>query len=172
MKCLVHLQLTNILLTEDMEPKLSDFGLAKMLGMQESKVFTDVRGTIGYMDPEYMINAKLTCGSDVYSFGIVLLQILSGRRVIELDLEARDHLTRKAKDVVMGKRPLSDFVDPRLNGQLNMEDFAAILHVAVLCVAKSSKGRPTVVVVFEELDNVWKNSLDNLPDRTGSELDV
>ena len=46
-------------MTENLDPKLSDFGLAKMLGMEESKVFTDVRGTIGYMDPEYMTNAKL-----------------------------------------------------------------------------------------------------------------
>jgi len=66
-----------------------------MMGMEESKVFTDVRGTIGYMDPEYMSNAKLTCASDVYSFGIVALQILSGQKVIELDLDARDQLTRK-----------------------------------------------------------------------------
>ena len=88
-------QLTNILLTENLEPKLSDFGLAKMLGMEESKVFTDVRGTMGYMDPEYMSNAKLTCASDIYSFGIVTLQLLSGQKVIELDLDSRDQLTRK-----------------------------------------------------------------------------
>lgn len=90
-----NFQLTNILLTENYEAKLSDFGLAKMMGMEETKVFTDVRGTIGYMDPEYMTNAKLTCASDVYSFGIVALQILSGQKVIELDLDARDQLTRK-----------------------------------------------------------------------------
>ena len=89
------LQLTNILLTDNLDPKLSDFGLAKMLGLEESKVFTDVRGTIGYMDPEYMSNAKLTCASDIYSFGIVALQLLSGQKVIDLDLDARDQLTRK-----------------------------------------------------------------------------
>jgi len=77
-----------------LEPKLSDFGLARMLGMEETKVFTDVRGTIGYMDPEYMTTAKRTCASDIYSFGIVALQLLSGRKVIELDLDARDQLTR------------------------------------------------------------------------------
>lgn len=82
-------------MTEELEPKLSDFGLAKMLGMEESKVFTDVRGTIGYMDPEYMSNAKLTCASDIYSFGIVALQLLSGQKVIELDLDASEQLTRK-----------------------------------------------------------------------------
>lgn len=158
---IVHrdIKLTNILLTESMEPKLSDFGLARVLGMEESKVFTDVRGTIGYMDPEYMSNAKLTCASDIYSFGIVALQVLSGQKVIELDLDARDQLTRKAKDVSMGKRPLKDIEDPRLQGNLNSVDFESILQIAVLCVAKSSDGRPSIDIVFEELDKAWKNTL-------------
>ncbi|WOH07945.1 hypothetical protein DCAR_0727380 [Daucus carota subsp. sativus] len=159
--CIVHrdIKLTNILLTENLEPKLSDFGLAKMLGIEESKVFTDVRGTIGYMDPEYMSNAKLTCASDIYSFGIVALQLLSGQKVIELDLDARDQLTRKAKDVSMGKRPLSEIKDPRLQGNLNSVDYESILQVAVLCVARSSKGRPTIDVVFDEMDKAWKNTI-------------
>lgn len=90
----VGFQLTNILLTDKMEPKLSDFGLAKMVGMKETQCFTDIRGTIGYMDPEYMSNGNLTCASDIYSFGIVILQVLSGRKVIELNTQARDSLTR------------------------------------------------------------------------------
>ncbi|KAK4724280.1 hypothetical protein R3W88_027059 [Solanum pinnatisectum] len=151
--------LTNILLTEDLEAKLSDFGLAKMLGLAESKVFTDVRGTIGYTDPEYMSNAKLTCASDVYSFGIVALQVLSGQKVIELDLDARDQLTRKAKDASMGKRELKDFEDPQLKGEVNSVDFESILQIAVFCVAKSSKGRPTIEVVVEEMEKVLKNTL-------------
>ncbi|XP_038991984.1 probable serine/threonine-protein kinase PBL28 [Hibiscus syriacus] len=158
--CIVHrdIKLTNILLTEHLDPKLSDFGLAKILGMKESKVFTDVRGTIGYMDPEYMTNAKLTCASDIYSFGIVALQILSGQKVIELDLDASEQLTRKATDVSLGRRPVTDFEDPRLHEDLNRKDFESILHIAVLCVAKSSRGRPPIDVVFDELDKAWENT--------------
>ncbi|XVF42454.1 hypothetical protein PTKIN_Ptkin01aG0364700 [Pterospermum kingtungense] len=168
--CIVHrdIKLTNILLTEDFEPKLSDFGLAKMLGMEESKVFTDVRGTIGYMDPEYMSNAKLTCSSDIYSFGIVALQLLSGQKVFELDLDASDQLTTKAKDVSMGKRPLKDFQDPRLKGDLNWADFESILRIAVLCVAKSSAGRPTIGIVFDEMERAWQNTLADMRAKNGT----
>ncbi|XP_059436091.1 proline-rich receptor-like protein kinase PERK3 [Corylus avellana] len=164
--CIVHrdikihalLFLTNILLSDKLEPKLSDFGLARLLGMEETKVFTDVRGTIGYMDPEYMSNAKLTCASDIYSFGIVALQLLSGRKVIELDLDARDQLTRMARDVHMGNRLLSDFEDPRLGGDFNKADFKSILQIAVLCVANTSRGRPNIENVFGEMDTAWKNT--------------
>ncbi|EHA8587023.1 cysteine-rich receptor-like protein kinase 1 [Cocos nucifera] len=158
--CIVHrdIKLTNILLTENMEPKLSDFGLARVFNMEESKVFTDVRGTIGYMDPEYMTNARLTSASDIYSFGIVALQILSGRKVIELNIAARDTLTRKAKDVQIKKRPLDDFMDPRLKGEVNLRDFVSILDIAVLCVASSSRvpqtdSSPHLIVIGDGLAN-------------------
>ncbi|XP_047971650.1 probable receptor-like protein kinase At3g17420 [Salvia hispanica] len=158
--CIVHrdIKLTNILLTHDMQAKLSDFGLARLIGMEESKVFTDVRGTIGYMDPEYMSNAKLTSASDIYSFGIVMLQLLSGQRVIELDLDARDQLTRKAKDVNMQKRPLADFQDLKMKGNIVTVDFKSILQLAVLCVASSSTGRPSIDEVVQELEKALNNT--------------
>lgn len=58
----------------------------------------------------------------------------------------------QAKDANLGNRPFSDFEDPRLNGHLNKKDFESILQIAVLCVAKSSKGRPTIDVVFDEME--------------------
>ncbi|XP_047942619.1 probable serine/threonine-protein kinase PBL28 [Salvia hispanica] len=157
--CIVHrdIKLTNILLCHDLVAKLSDFGLAKMLGMEESRVFTDVRGTIGYMDPEYIVSAKLTCSSDIYSFGIVILQLLSGQRVFDLDLAARDQLTRKAKDVNAGLRPLSEFQDPRM-GDVNSVDLQSILEIAVLCTASSSRGRPTIDLVCNEMERAWRNT--------------
>ncbi|KAL6009377.1 hypothetical protein ACLOJK_022606 [Asimina triloba] len=151
-------RLTNILLTANLEPKLSDLGLAKMSGMEETRVFTDGKGNICYMDPEYMTDGKLTSASDIYGFGIVILQILSGKQSLNLDIDARDNLTKKAKDVIMHKRPLSDFKDPRMGNNYNPADFESILYVAVLCVAKSSKGRPTINIVFEELENTERDN--------------
>jgi serine/threonine protein kinase len=175
--CIVHrdIKLTNILLTENKVPKLSDFGLAKMLEMEETKVFTDVRGTIGYMDPEYITHSKLTCSSDIYSFGVVALQLLSGRKVIELDIVARDSLTKKAKDVVNGKKPLEEFIDPRVRNEVIIEDFVLILEIAVLCVASSSTGRPTIKDVFEEMDKAQRNTTIKTKARkemTAANLDV
>lgn len=63
----------------------------------------------------------------------------------------------QAKDVKMNKRPQSDFEDPKLNGNLNAEDFRTILVLAVLCAARSSRGRPSMDEVFKEIDRVWKN---------------
>ncbi|CAL9081846.1 unnamed protein product, partial [Musa textilis] len=162
--CIVHrdIKLANILLMDNMDPKLSDFGLARTVGMKETKCFTEVRGTIGYMDPEYMSNGNLTCASDIYSFGVVILQLLSGRKVIELDIKARETLTRKAKDVSAGKRPLEDFVDPRLEGELNLEVFKSILNIAVLCVASSSKGRPTINDLVGEIERAYENISTNM----------
>ncbi|XP_057471170.1 probable leucine-rich repeat receptor-like protein kinase At5g49770 [Actinidia eriantha] len=87
------IKLTNILMTKNLKPKLYGFGLAKMLNEEESRVFTELRGTTGYMDPEFMTTSMLTCASDIYSFGIVALQILSGQSFTELDLVAGDQLT-------------------------------------------------------------------------------
>lgn len=64
----------------------------------------------------------------------------------------------QAKDVAMGRRPLHDFVDTRLNGELNLKDFESILRVAVLCVASSSRGRPTTKEVYDEMNKAWKNT--------------
>lgn len=62
----------------------------------------------------------------------------------------------------MGRRPLLDFVDIRLNGELNLKDFESILRVAVLCVAGSSRGRPTTKEVYDEMNKAWKNTFTNM----------
>lgn len=80
------LQPTNILLGSNFEAKLSDFGLSKVITMGFSHVSSEVRGTFGYVDPEYQKNRHVHPSTDVYSFGVVLLQLLSGQRVINLEV--------------------------------------------------------------------------------------
>lgn len=88
------LQPTNILICADFQAKLSDFGLSKVMNMGQSFVSSEVRGTFGYVDPEYQQNRHVNSSGDVYSFGIVLLQILSGQRVINMDMQRPMHLNK------------------------------------------------------------------------------
>lgn len=81
------MQPTNILLGANLEAKLSDFGLCKVMDIGETNVSSEVRGTFGYVDPEYRSNRQVNSSGDVYSFGIVLLQILSGKKVINFNVE-------------------------------------------------------------------------------------
>ncbi|KAL2227837.1 UNVERIFIED_CONTAM: putative leucine-rich repeat receptor-like protein kinase, partial [Sesamum indicum] len=147
---------TNILLTHDMKPKLSGFGLFESLRMEQIRVFPDV--WVGYMDPEYFMSGGMSSASDIYSFGIVILQVLSALRLIQLDLDAREHLKRKATDVNMGKRPVTDFQDPRIRESIITADFESMLQTAVLCISSSSTARPTIDFISEELDKAWKHT--------------
>ncbi|CAD6231557.1 unnamed protein product [Miscanthus lutarioriparius] len=80
--CIIHCDMKpeNILLDEDLVPKVADFGMAKLVGRDFSRVLTTVRGTIGYLAPEWISGVPITAKADVYSYGMVLLEIISGRR--------------------------------------------------------------------------------------------
>jgi len=82
------LQPTNILLGANFEGMLSDFGLSKAIDLDKSHASSEVRGTFGYVDPEYESNRQVNSSGDVYSFGIVLLQIISGERVINMNMKS------------------------------------------------------------------------------------
>ena len=77
---------TNILINDKFQAKLADFGLSKVMDIGQSHVSSEVRGTFGYGDPEYRRNHHVNASGDVYSFGIVLLQLLSGQRVLNMNM--------------------------------------------------------------------------------------
>ncbi|KAF8390386.1 hypothetical protein HHK36_024912 [Tetracentron sinense] len=141
---------TNILLGANFEAKLSDFGLSKVMDLGQSFVSSEVRGTFGYVDPEYQRNRRVNSYGDVYSFGIVLLQVLSGKRVINLNMKKPMPLDKMAKFLTRGGN-ITEFADPKLNGEYSVEAFDLTLKLALSCTSLKQQ-RPSMEQVVIGLE--------------------
>ncbi|XP_027358789.1 probable serine/threonine-protein kinase PBL21 [Abrus precatorius] len=150
--CIVHRDIkpTNILLGSKFEAKLSDFGLSKVIEVGETYVSSEVRGTFGYVDPEYQSNHHVNSSGDVYSFGMVLLQILSGKKVINLKLKKPMSLNKMAKAITKGGS-ITGFVDPKLQGDYSGEAFDFTLKLALSCTSLNQQ-RPSMEQVVQKLE--------------------
>lgn len=141
---------SNILLDKDFEPHLTDFGIAKRLCVSKSHTSTYIMGTIGYIDPEYARTSRLTEKSDVYSYGIVLLELLTGRKAV--DNECNLHhliLSKTANNEVM------ETVDPEITA--TCKDLGAVKKVfqlALLCTKRQPTDRPTMHEVTRVLGSL------------------
>ena len=98
---MLYLQPTNILIDANFRAKLSDFVLSKVMEVDQSHVSSEVRGTFGYVDPEYRKNHHANASGDVYRFGVVLLQLLSGQRVINLDSKRTMSLNKMVRNNIL-----------------------------------------------------------------------
>ncbi|XP_073042538.1 LRR receptor-like serine/threonine-protein kinase ERECTA isoform X1 [Primulina eburnea] len=138
---------SNILLDKDYEAHLTDFGIAKSLCTIKTHTSTYIMGTIGYIDPEYARTSRLTEKSDVYSYGIVLLELLTGRKAV--DNESNLHyliLTKAANNAVM------DTVDPEiLETCKDLGQVKKVFQLALLCSKKQPSDRPTMHEVVRVL---------------------
>ncbi|KAL8218155.1 hypothetical protein R6Q57_021528 [Mikania cordata] len=152
---------SNILIDSNYNAKLSDFGLAKD-GPADGKshVSTRVMGTYGYAAPEYMATGHLTARSDIYSFGVVLLEILTGRRCIDKNrLTGEQILVEFAKPYLTSKRRILYIMDPRLAGQYSPNVAMRAAMLATKCLLKEPKQRPAadeVVKALEQLQDLQK----------------
>ncbi|RLM73200.1 putative serine/threonine-protein kinase [Panicum miliaceum] len=158
--CIVHRDIkpTNILLGVDMEPKLSDFGLSRVIDLGVSHVSSEVRGTFGYVDPEYRHNHKVNAAGDVYSFGMVLLQLLSGKRAINIMNTAMPMSLDKMASALIQDGNVLDFADPRLNGEYSTEAFDLSLKLALSCTGHK-KQRPSMEQVVSRLEKALEISM-------------
>ncbi|XP_030448158.2 probable serine/threonine-protein kinase PBL28 isoform X1 [Syzygium oleosum] len=138
---------TNILLTADFEAKISDFGLAKLMPKgQEICETARMLGTFGYFDPEYTSTGKLTLQSDVYAFGVVLLELLTGRRALDLNQGPNDqNLVLQVKNLLNGRKKLRKIMDPDLTqNSYTLESIAMYANLASRCVRPESSERPSM----------------------------
>ncbi|KAK1415727.1 hypothetical protein QVD17_31512 [Tagetes erecta] len=157
--CIVHRDIkpTNILLNINFQAKLADFGLSKIIDTGLSHVSSEVRGTFGYVDPEYQKNSRVNPSGDVYSFGIVLLQLLSGQRVINIDLQRPMPIGKMARTLTKGGS-MTEFVDPKLKGDYSLKAFEFIINLAISCIGIKQQ-RPSMEQVVIGLEKALDMSI-------------
>ncbi|XP_024022303.1 proline-rich receptor-like protein kinase PERK8 isoform X2 [Morus notabilis] len=149
---------SNILLDNNYEAQVSDFGLAKLALDSNTHVTTRVMGTFGYMAPEYATSGKLTEKSDVYSFGVVLLELITGRKPVDASQPLGDEsLVEWARPLLSEALDTEDFgelVDPRLGLNFNENEMFRMIEAAAACVRHSAAKRPRMGQVVRALDSM------------------
>ncbi|XP_022897051.1 probable leucine-rich repeat receptor-like protein kinase At5g49770 isoform X2 [Olea europaea var. sylvestris] len=148
----------NILLDDHFNAKVADFGLSKLMGdTGKGYVTTQVKGTLGYMDPEYYMTQQLTEKSDVYSFGIVLLELITAKAPIKHG----KHIVRAVQeelDDAEGSENLDKILDPAMGSGSHVVGLKKFVDLAMRCVRESAADRPTMGEVVREIENILESS--------------
>ncbi|GMH30593.1 hypothetical protein Nepgr_032436 [Nepenthes gracilis] len=158
----------NILLDNNFEAKVSDFGLAKLAAELDANthVSTRVMGTFGYMAPEYAASGKLTEKSDVFSFGVVLLELITGRKSVDesqpLGDESLVEWARPLLTQALETEEFEEVADPRLGGNYVRCEMLRMIEAAAACVRHSAAKRPRMTQVVRALDSMCEPSSDLL----------
>ncbi|KAL8157406.1 hypothetical protein AgCh_002197 [Apium graveolens] len=156
---------SNILLDNNFESQVSDFGLAKLALDANTHITTRVMGTFGYMAPEYAASGKLTEKSDVYSFGVVLLELITGRKPVDTSQPLGDEsLVEWARPLLGHALETEDFTalsDPRLENNYADIEMFRLVEAAAACVRHSAAKRPQMGQVVRAFDSMVTADLSN-----------
>ncbi|XP_057798586.1 G-type lectin S-receptor-like serine/threonine-protein kinase At5g24080 isoform X2 [Salvia miltiorrhiza] len=153
----------NILLDENFSPKVSDFGLAKMMGREASRVVTMIRGTRGYLAPEWVSNRPITVKADVYSYGMLLLEIIGGRRNLDMSYDAEDFFYPGWAFKEMKNGRAAKAADRRLEGAVEEEEVGRALKVAFWCIQDEIAVRPMMGDVVKMLEGSVEINMPPMP---------
>ncbi|XP_031477357.1 receptor-like serine/threonine-protein kinase ALE2 isoform X3 [Nymphaea colorata] len=151
---------SNILLEDDFTPKVSDFGLARAAVEEGSEhISTRVMGTFGYVAPEYAMTGHLLVKSDVYSYGVVLLELLTGRKPVDMSQpQGQENLVAWARPLLTSKDGLEIIVDPALSGSYPFDTVAKVAAIASMCVQPEVSHRPFMGEVVQALKLVCSDT--------------
>lgn len=148
--CHRDIKSSNILLDNKFMAKVADFGLAHAApdtGSGFQQISTDVRGTPGYMDPEYVITRRLTDKSDIYSYGVLLLELITGRDAIQ----DNKNLVEWAQKYVTTETSMPSIIDPEMKHRYDMDELKSIITLIKMCTRKEGRRRPTIQQVIRWL---------------------
>ncbi|AES91452.1 putative protein kinase RLK-Pelle-SD-2b family [Medicago truncatula] len=150
----------NILLDENYKALVSDFGLSKLVGKDESQVLTTIRGTRGYLAPEWLLERGISEKTDIYSFGMVLLEIVGGRRNVSKVEDPRDNTKKKWQffpkivNEKLREGKLMEIVDQRVVdfGGVDENEVKRLVFIALWCIQEKPRLRPSMVEVVDMLE--------------------
>ncbi|KAG5549952.1 hypothetical protein RHGRI_015044 [Rhododendron griersonianum] len=146
---------TNILLDDHLNAKVADFGLSKLLGDPgKGHVSTQVKGTMGYMDPEYYMTQQLTEKSDVYSYGVVMLELVTARQPIDKGKYIVREVRQKMDRTKVGYN-LQEIIDPAILG-ITLGGLEKFVDLALRCVEEAGVERPTMGEVVKEIESIMQ----------------
>ncbi|XP_024995784.1 LRR receptor-like serine/threonine-protein kinase FEI 1 [Cynara cardunculus var. scolymus] len=143
---------SNILLDGNLEARVSDFGLAKLLEDEESHITTIVAGTFGYLAPEYMQSGRATEKTDVYSFGVLMLEVISGKRPTDASFIEKGLNIVGWLNYLITEDRQREIIDVNCEG-VESETLNALLSVAIQCVSSTPEDRPTMHRVVQTLES-------------------
>ncbi|KAG9135630.1 hypothetical protein Leryth_002368 [Lithospermum erythrorhizon] len=155
-QCILHrdVKSSNILLDDSMCAKVADFGFSKYAAQEgDSYTSVEVRGTAGYLDPEYYSTQHFSAKSDVFSFGVVLMEIITGREPLNVQRpRAEWSLTEWAKRNIKNAK-IEEVVDASLKGGYHAEAMWRVMEVSLACIESYSANRPTMADIVRELED-------------------
>ncbi|XP_021905675.1 proline-rich receptor-like protein kinase PERK4 isoform X1 [Carica papaya] len=146
---------SNILLDFNFDAKVADFGLAKLSSDNYTHVSTRVMGTFGYLAPEYASSGKLTEKSDVFSFGVMLLELITGKPPVDVSDTEDDSLVDWARPLLtqaLEDGKFDELADPRLQGNYNQQDMARMVACAAASIRHSARKRPKMSQIVRALE--------------------
>ncbi|GLT54208.1 hypothetical protein SLA2020_274260 [Shorea laevis] len=149
---IVHrdIKASNILLDKDLNPKIGDFGLAKLFPDDITHISTRIAGTTGYLAPEYALGGQLTMKADVYSFGVLVLEIISGRSSARANWDGMEKFLLEWAWQLYEEERLLELVDPEMQG-FPEEEVIRYMKVAFFCTQAAANRRPLMSQVVEML---------------------